>query len=172
MNDMTKDLLIAEFETSWQQLFNIDSRRGIFFNYFNAAFFVVLAFTAKTWVETPAQTLFSVIALSGVYVLLAVMAEATRRILESEREANVRYRKKINLIREIILADVEDPKIQMYMKQKDIGIKTFSGEGNEISKIGGTLKPIYFMLRVQQVALIVLAAMVWLVYCGVTKAAS
>lgn len=171
MDEPTKDLLLAEFETSWRQLFNIDSRRGIFFNYFNLAFFAVLTFTAGVWVKGTAPTMLAAVALSATYLLLAMMAQAIRAVLLSEREANVRYRKKINLIREIFLAESSDPRIQKYLTRKDIGIKTDSGAGNEIDRIGGTLKPIFFMLRIQQAALAVLAAMVWAAHALLPPAA-
>jgi len=171
MKEYSKDLLIAEFESSWQQLFNIDTRRGVFFNYFNVAFFGVLTFTAGVWAKGTQPSMLTAVALSATFVLLAFMARAVKSILESERAANVRYRKKINLIREMFLAEDDDPRIQMYLKQKDIGIKIFSGEGNEIDKVGGTLKPIYFMIHLQQGALAVLAALIWLAFFILPRAA-
>lgn len=165
MDEATKDILLKEFDTAWQQLFNIDGRRGVFFNYFNAAFFAVLTFTANVWTKGTAPTMLTAIALSATYVLLAFMAQAVKSVLQSERDANVRYRKKINLIREIFLGESDDPKIQKYLSRKDLGIKIETGDGNEIDRVGGTLKPIFLMLRVQQVALVVLAAMVWVAHC-------
>lgn len=164
MKETSKDLLVVEFEYSWQQVFNIDTRRGVFFNYFNVAFFIVLTFTANVWTKANQPALLTAVALSATFVLLAFMARAIKAVLESERAANVRYRKKINLIREMFLAEDDDPKIQMYLKQKEIGIKTFSGEGNAIDGVGGTLRPIYFMLHLQQVALGILAALIWVAF--------
>lgn len=171
MKDSTKELLLVEFETSWQQLFSIDNRRGAFFNYFNVAFFAVLTFTASVWTKGTAPTTWTAAALSATYILLALMAEAVRQVLDSERAANVRYRHKINLIREIFLSGDDDPHIQSYLKQKEIGIKTFTGSGNEVEKTGGTLKPIYLMLRIQQIALAALAIMIWAAYSHLPKAA-
>jgi hypothetical protein len=170
MKEYSKDLLIAEFESAWQQLFNFDTRRGMFFSCFNVVFFIVLTFTASVWAKGT-QSLFTAIALSSTFVLLAFMARAIKGVLESERAANVRYRMKINLIREMFLAEDEDPAIQKYLEQKDLGIKTFSGEGNEIGKVGGTLKHVYFMLHLQQGALVVLAVLVWVAFCISSRAA-
>lgn len=156
---------MKEFETSWLQLFNIDNRRGIFFNYFNVAFFVVLSLTASSlWSGNADLSLSKLLGLTVIYVLLIFMAAAVRLILESERSANVRYRKKINLIRELYLSDSNDPKIQLYLNQKELGIKTFSDAEDVVGKVGGTLKPIFMLLLVQQISLGLLCLSLWTVY--------
>ena len=43
-DEFTKDFFIAEYESSWQQVLNIDTRRGTFSNYYNLGFLGVLAF--------------------------------------------------------------------------------------------------------------------------------
>ena len=164
MKEESKELLIKEFETSWQQLFNIDNRRGVFFNYFNLAFFAVLTFSIEMWVGVDSLNLSTALTVSGIYGFLIIMSNAVVKILESERAANVRYRKKINLIREIILSNDDDPQISMYLERKEIGIKTFSSEGDQIDKIGGTLLPIYFLLKLERIALGILIGLIWVVY--------
>ena len=139
MKDNSKEFLIKEFETSWQQLFHIDNRRGTYSSYFNVAFFGVLAFTVKEWMDTSQITPLSALCLTIAYSLLAIMGEIVVQILESERAANVRYRTKINFIRELFLSEDDDEKVKSYLNLKDIGIKTYSGPGDKIEKIGGTL---------------------------------
>lgn len=166
-----KDLLLLEFESSWQQVFSIDNRRGVFFNYFNVAFFGVLTFTAGVWSKAGAPTLPAALALTATFILLIFMSRAVVEILESERDANVRYRKKINLIREMLLAHLADPKIQYYLEQKQIGIKTFTAERDAIDPVGRTLKGIYFLLNLQQAALVVFVILIWIGYFLLPKAA-
>ncbi len=165
MDGQARELLIKEFETSWQQLFNIDHRRGVFFNYFNVAFFAVLVVTAGIWTSGKPLSLVATIAFTATYLLLVLMARTIIRILESEREANVRYRKKINLIRRLFLSEVEDDRIQTYLLQKDIGIRASVSTGHPpIDKVGETLKHIYFLLRTEQTVLLVLILLTWSIW--------
>ena len=171
LDEAAKDLLLCEFETSWQQVFSIDNRRGIYFNYFNVAFFGVLTFTASVWSKPGAPSLPAALALTTTFILLVFMSRAVVEILESERDANVRYRKKINLIREMLLAHLTDPKVKYYLEQKQIGIKTFTSERDAIDAVGRTLKGIYFLLHLQQAALVVLVVLIWLGFFLLPKAA-
>lgn len=172
LDEAAKDLLLSEFETSWQQVFSIDNRRGVFFNYFNVAFFGVLTFTAGVWSKAGAPTLPAALALTATFILLIFMSRAVIEILESERDANVRYRKKINLIREMLLAHLPDPKIRYYLEQKQIGIKTFTSEKDVIDPVGRTLKGIYFLLHLQQAALVAFVILIWIGFYLLPKAAA
>lgn len=171
LDEAAKELLLLEFETSWQQVFSIDNRRGIFFNYFNVAFFGVLTFTASVWSKAGAPTLPAALALTATFILLIFMSRAVIEILESERDANVRYRKKINLIREMLLSHLPDLKIKYYLEQKQIGVKTFTSEKDAIDPVGRTLKGIYFLLRLQQAALATFVVLIWLGFFLLPKAA-
>ena len=169
MDEETKDFLLAEYESSWRQVLNIDTRRGTFFNYYNLAFFAVLAFTANLLSRSGAPSLPTAVLLTIVYVLLILMGTAVVGILESERAANVRYRNKINLIRQLFLEHLDDPDILFYMQQKDIGIKTFSKDRESIDKVGRTLRGIFRLVDLERYALGVLVILVWVGYFFIPK---
>jgi hypothetical protein len=160
-DDFTKDFLIAEFESSWQQVLNLDNRRGTFSNYYNLGFLGVLAFIANLWSKTGPITWTTMVLTTAVLAFTYLIANIVIGILESERQANVRYRKKINLIREIFLADVTDQKIQHYMQQKELGIKDFSNDEKTINPVGETLKGIYRMIELQKWALFLIGVLLW-----------
>ena len=164
MDDHTKDFLLAEFQTSWQQVMNIDNRRGTFFNFYHVAFFGALTFTASLWSKLDTPSLATAIALSIVDLLLIFMGKAVKEILESERSANIRYRNKINLIREIFLSGTKSNKIRYYLSQKHLGIKTYTDDKESLDSIGGTLKGIFKWINIERTALIIAFVLVWVVY--------
>jgi hypothetical protein len=155
------DFLQKEFETSWQQIRGFDTRRGVFFNFFNFTFVAVLSFSSTMWIKGQEQSMFSTVSLSLIYLMLLFVSYTIIKVLESERKANVRYRKKINLIREMFLSESEDEKIKDYLTRSDIGIKIDSGTRNEIDSVGGTLKNIYRLIHAEQVVLVILFVGVW-----------
>lgn len=163
-DEYTKDFLIAELETAWSQVIGIDNRRGLFANFYNVGFLAVLAFVANLWSKGDPVTITTMILLTTVLLFAYLLADTVIGILESEREANVRYRKKINLIRELFLSDTSDPKILFYMERKELGIKDFSTDSESIDKIGGTLKGIFRMIELEKRALIVLGPVLWIAY--------
>ena len=176
MQAQTKDFLIAEYESSWQQVLNIDTRRGMFFNYFNVVFLAVLTVVANLWdggeasaaslaaVEGAAPSLPSAVAITIILLFTILIGNTLVKILKSERAANVRYRNKINLIRETFLSNPTDPKIEFYMKQKDLGIKDFTYDKESINATGRTLKRIFKLIRIEQVVLFGLTVLVWAIY--------
>ncbi|SDA16539.1 hypothetical protein SAMN05216315_10814 [Nitrosospira sp. Nsp18] len=160
-DEHTKDFLIAEYESSWQQVLNIDTRRGTFSNYYNLGFLGVLAFIVNFWSRPNPITWTTMVLITAVLVFSYLIANAVIRILESERKANVRYRKKINLIRENFLSDMTDPNILHYMQRKELGIKDFSNDEKTIDAVGGTLKYIYKMINLQKWALVLIGVLLW-----------
>ncbi|OEF07613.1 hypothetical protein [Vibrio genomosp. F10] len=164
MENHEKEFLLKEYDTSWQQILSFDTRRGIFFNFFNFAFIAVLSLSSGVWVKSNEQTLFVTIILSLVYIMLLLVSYTVIKILESERKANVRYRKKINLIREMFLTKSDDEQVKYFLTRTDIGIKIDSGNNNEISTIGGTLKKIYLLIHIEQAVLILLTLGIWVAY--------
>ena len=156
-----KDFLLKEFDTSWQQIIAFDNRRGIFFSFFNIIFVAVLTISSSLWVKSDHPSLLVSIGLTLIYIMTILVSYTIIKILESERSANVRYRKKINLIREIFLKETKNTGIQYYLTQSDIGIKLYSGGSNEINAVGGTLKNIYLLIHIEQAILVILIFGVW-----------
>jgi hypothetical protein len=161
MERQSVETLLLEFETAWQQIFTIDNRRGTYFLCFSALFFLIAA--SAVFMLIPAAPSATIAAFGATIVLLVHVALGHYLIgvYESERAANVRYRRKINFIRELLLSRDDDESIKDYLGKKEIGIKTFSGSGNEIDKVGGTLTQIYALIRLQQGAGVGLIVLLW-----------
>jgi len=160
-DERTRDMLLAEYQSAWQQVQNIDTRRGTFSSYYNLGYLGVLAFVANLWSKPGDVTLTTMLLTTAVLVFSYLTAITIVGILESERKANLRYRKKINLIRENFLADSQDPKIQHYMQRKELGIKDFTNDQDSFDAVGGTLKGIYRMIDLQKWALILIGLLLW-----------
>ena len=107
MDSNHKDFLIAEFNKAWDMILAIDSRRGIFSRYYNILFLAVLAVSTNMLVKIDELNVATCVGLSLVFIFTYLAGNVTKGILESERSANIRYRKKINLIREIYLGESE-----------------------------------------------------------------
>jgi hypothetical protein len=155
------DFLISEFENAWRQVMNIDNRRATFLHFYFLVFLGVLALIGSLWSKHNAFTPTNLILASAGLVLLIFVGETIMRVLISERDANVRYRNKINLIRGIFLSDVTDKEIKAYLSRKDLGIKTSADEAS-IEKTGGTLTIIFRMLRILRWVLVAGIVLLWL----------
>jgi hypothetical protein len=171
MDEQQVRILVAEFETSWQQLFMIDNRRGAYFLCYSVVFAILLTSAILALTLLPPPSLSSALAMSVAFATHALFGRALIGVYESERAANVRYRKKINLIREILLKDSNNADIEFYLQQKEIGIKSFTGSGNEIDPLGGTLAVMYQFIRVQQVAAVLVALLAWVAF-GLSRSAA
>lgn len=156
--------LLAEFQTAWKQVQDIDTRRGTFSNFYNLGFLGVLAFIANLWNKPGDVTLTTMLLTTAVLVFSYLTANTIVGILESERKANIRYRKKINLIRENFLSGSDDLQVQHYMQRKELGIKDFTNDRDSFDAVGGTLKGIYRMIGLQKTALVLIGAVLWLSY--------
>ena len=161
MTEDEKKFLITEYESSWQQILNIDTRRGTFANYYNVSYLGVLAFIANIWSRKEPIALPMMLLITAILVSSVLFARTIKGILSSERAANVKYRKKINLIREILLSDSTDSEIQRYMKEKEIGIYDYS---DHIDETGHTLNGIFEMMRIQERGLKIFGAFLWLLF--------
>jgi cation transport regulator ChaB len=165
MDNNEKDFLLAEFNTAWDTIQNIDIRRGTFARYYSAFFVAVLAIVVKILFDKDNNIgLLMCIELNVILLLTLLVAVIVKDILKSEREANIKYRKKINLIREIFLAGSNDEKIIEYLKHSDIGIKVFSQKDDQPTGDGKTLKGIYELLNIEEGALIGFCIFIWVLY--------
>lgn len=112
-----KDYLLVEYKASWEAIQNIDNRRDRFASYFALLYGGVtsVVVTVLTQQSPPAQSATLVRAGVIVLVLATVIAGvAILGILRSERDANVRYRQRVNRIREVFLSGDTDPRVAAY----------------------------------------------------------
>ena len=161
MTQDEREFLIAEYEQAWTMILNIDERRFKFVEYFAAIFTGILAISASlvTWhddldvaVAVPVTTLLAV----GVFVGFTF-----RWMLKSERAANVRYRKKINLIRGVLLTSVDDPGIEDYLSHKELGILTAADP--QPGGTGSTLVGVFRFLNVEICVMALAIPALWMV---------
>lgn len=164
MDSNNKDFLIAEFNKAWDMILAIDSRRGIFSRYYNILFLAVLAVSTNMLVKIDELNVATCVGLSLVFIFTYLAGNVTKGILESERSANIRYRKKINLIREIYLGNSEENVIKEYLSHPELGIKILSQESDQPVGVGSTLVGIYRLIYIQQIALVMCGIGVWVYY--------
>lgn len=146
-----REFLLAEYHAAWDMILKIDERRGAFARYctilFGGAFSVVSAILASQ----PLPSSEALIGLGAILATTAVAGCVIIFILWSERKANVRYRKRINKIREIFLAVSPDQKIGEY----------FKSEAHSPGGIGQTLPGIFLLIALQ---IAVAIAGIWFVF--------
>jgi len=156
-----KDFLIAEFNKAWDMVLAIDSRRGVFSRYYNILFLAVLAVSTNVLVKIDELNTATSIGLSLIFIFTYLAGDVTKGILESERAANIRYRKKINLIREMLLGASEEEVIKEYLSHSELGIKLLSQESDQPEGVGRTLVGIYRLILIQKIALVTCIIGVW-----------
>ena len=139
MDSNQKDFFIAEFNKAWDMVLAIDSRRGTFSRYFNILFLAVLAVSTNILVNIEKLNIITCVGMTLVFAFTCLAGNSTKSILESERAANIRYRKKVNLIREVFIGKSEEEIIKWYLSHKEIGIKLLSQESDQPEGIGRTL---------------------------------
>lgn len=161
METHEKDFLIAEYNKSWDMVLAIDSRRGVFSRYYNILFLSVLAVSVNIALNYAQWDLKITLGLSLLCLFTILAGIVTKGILESERAGNVRYRKKINLIREVLLSNSKNESIQEYLTHTELGIKLLSQELEQPQGVGRTLIGIYRLILVQQVVMVLCIISVW-----------
>ncbi len=155
--------LISEFEKAWDMIFLLDERRIKIIEYYSIVFAGIISFVGSMWVakETLQLNFISItstiILSTGVFIGLVVIM-----LLKSEREANIRYRKKINLIRAIILESSTNPLLVDYLTaHKELGIKILSDK-EQPKGWGGTLSRVLIIVSLEIFFLMVGIAIIWL----------
>jgi hypothetical protein len=139
------DFLLAEFETAFEFIKAIDDRRIRFvefiitINVLLAGGVIGLAKIGDKFTHSDALT-----GLASSAVLTACTALIIN-MLRSERDANLRYRRKINYIRGVFLDPLNDERIINYLiEHRTLGTPTDKTE--ELSKTGRTLKLVFWFL--------------------------
>jgi len=158
-----RDFLLEEYKASWKMILAIDERRGKFVQYYSAVVIAVLAFCAnllkdKNLFDKACPLDSSTVRIINCLALLTIVAGfAVIWMLIAERCANIRYRKKVNLIRELILegTDFSGDKYLGNEAYEDLGVKKFSGKPCIQPKcIGKTLKGVFAFILIEMVFLL------------------
>ena len=150
LTSQESSFLIAEYNASWEQIFRFDARRSIFLRYYTIVTIAILGLCAGVFEKFSIPKNIDVYTFLDAILLLAIVAGGFfLAILSSERAANIRYRTKINIIREIFLKNSNNQNIKLYLEQNEIGVKLFSLV-KQPSGDGRTLKYIYHLIYLQQ----------------------
>lgn len=186
MDPNSKDFLLAEFSTAFEHMQRIDDRRLRFVEFlisFNAVLATVVV-AVLTRSESDQESVDLVITAGDKYlvsVAAAISIVATASLMwmvHSEREANLRYRRKVNHIRGIFLHDSSDPGIAEYLaNQGSLGTPT--NRSDQPTGWGKTLKGVIVLSVIVVVSWLIAAAAVLLTdtksvattTCGVTECA-
>lgn len=160
-NSFEYEFVIAEYNSAWAIIISIDERRHLIAQIqvgIVSAVFAIIAIIIQN------STKLSVFICSIVTIVVfgAMLGNLIcERILLSERKANIRYRKKVNLIRETILINSKNNQIKSYFNDhKELGIIGTSDP--QPHGIGSTLGSILKILRVLQIILFITLIVVWI----------
>jgi len=153
MNENERNFLISEFETSWQMILAFDKRR--FLTIYSYTVLLILLTTVIFFSKSNTLT-----------ITLAIIGEVAGftyvMILKRERDANERYRNKINALRKIFLANSENEGIQEYLSHSEYGIIVGGGQivpfrFRDIFKLSKTLHAVYLLLFLEMIMFLVIA---------------
>jgi len=145
------NFLLAEFETAFEFIKAIDDRRLRFvefiitINVLLAGGVVGLAKIDENFGRDDA------LAGLAASAILTACTGLIINMLRSERDANLRYRRKINFIRGVFLEHMKDESITTYLTDhRTLGTPTSRTE--DLSKTGRTLKSVFWFLCVLNLA--------------------
>jgi hypothetical protein len=162
MTPEESQFLLAEFNQSWSFVGAIDERRGKFLQSITAV--VIAAIGAVGFLISsekgplPLNRTIEAVALIAVTLVGCISVVA---MLLAERDANVRYRKKANLIRQRFLGASASPGVQDYLTgHKSLGI-LLPGDPQEPRGVGSTLSAMLFFIALQLIGL--LCALVYVI---------
>ena len=158
MDAKERDFLLAEFSTAWSMIIALDDRRMKFVEFHAGLATLILAGASALVTWRKEVDVAVAIPLSGMLAVGVVATYAVRRMLHAERKANVRYRNKINLIRQTFLATSADPSIKAYLTRSEFGIRT-----DEIAAKdkGSTLNGVLVFLYVEAFLMLLAIPGVW-----------
>ena len=119
MDQSTVEFLRAEYDTAWAHIRGIDDRRLKFVEFY-ISLNAVLATVIATVVTRSKGSMFTfgnfVLVLIGG-IIVAGSGITIFSMLRSERAANIRFRRRVNYIREIFLEGSKDDRIREYLNR-------------------------------------------------------
>ena len=146
-----KEFLLTEYRASWDTIQNIDNRRDRFVSYY------ALLYGGVTSVIAALLNAPGMLQARGVRIGIIVLILATAMvgvtiigILWSERDANIRYRERVNWIRKIFLSGATLPsEVAKYFEEE---------RKHDPHGLGRTLRWVFTMLVIQ-IVIALLAAL-------------
>lgn len=163
VNSAEIEFLMSEFNQSWEMIRSIETRRSEFLRFFSLVFLGVLSVATSILDNNQELTLLVALGLSSLFFFTLLSGSYVVKVLKQERAANVRYRKKINLIRELVLQASKGEAIDQYLSTKGLGINQYSKD-EQPSGLGSTLPVIFHLIALQQVACALSIGAIWIVY--------
>jgi len=100
------------------------------------------------------------IIITVILIMTVVIALLFLKVLKSERDANIRYRTRINYIRGIFLSDCNDQKILDYLSRKDLG--NLTDKDRQPSGLGRTLTGVFWYFGVSILIILIFVVITWL----------
>jgi len=167
MKPREEQFLIAEYNHCWMIINAIDERRGKFLQSITTIVVAAIGAVGFLISESGPLSLSRTIEASAVLVLTFVGVLSVFSILRAERDANIRRRKWVNLIREILLAETAEQSIKDYLtkpENKELGIKR-PGDGDP-HDLGSTLSVMFYFLTFELLGLVVALIYVWSRHLG------
>ncbi len=164
MGEEEKQFLVAEYEQSWQIINAIDERRVKLLQSISTLVVAAIGAVGFLLSENGPLRLHRAIEASAILVFTIFAGLAAMAILYAERKSNIRYRKKVNLIRGLVLSASEDARIKEYLTRKDLGIKVCGDE--QPRGIGRTLRWVFAVLGIELAGLVIALVYVWMRHCG------
>lgn len=148
-----KDFLIAEYNASWTTIQNIDNRRGSFVRIFTLICIGVYSIVAGISNAGHLETIETKYFISLLLIPSTLGAILFVGVLMSERSANIRYRKRVNNIREMLLTNSKNEAVSEYLV----------GETHNPKGIGKTLKLITTALYLFAIVNLAILYFIWFI---------
>src|SRR5690606_32184243 len=159
-NKDTVQFMLSEFQSAWNMLEALDNRRGTYFNYYMVAFSAAMGFSLNS-IKEGTQEKFTLILILILCLAISIAGIFLISALVSENKANVRYRNKINYIRELFLDHNDSEEIKKYIRlEKHMGTKLFSYDPTGLCDIGNTLKMFIAIILVEVLASVVIGSVI------------
>ena len=147
MDRSSAEFLHAEYEAAWGHIRDIDDRRLKFVEFYislNAILATVIA-TVVTHTKDSAFT-FGNFTLVFIGAVIAFSSGLTMLgMLRSERQANIRYRRRANYIRGMFLGGSTDDRIRKYLEDH-AELNTPTDQTENLHPRGSTLRWVYRLI--------------------------
>ena len=167
MKEAEGRFLLAEFAQCWTLIVGIDERRAKFLQTITTV--VIAAVGAVGFLigqDKGALPLHRAVEATALLSFTLVGCLVMLRILLAEREANIRYRKKANVLRHLLLADAPSPSVLDYLSNhKELGV-LIPGDKGEPVGVGSTLLWILVLLAAELLGILATVWYVWMRHAG------
>jgi hypothetical protein len=166
MDQSTVEFLRAEYDAAWAHIRDIDGRRLQFVEFYislNAILATVMA--AIITRDHGSMFTFGNFTLVAIGTAVIIGAALTiRGMLQSERQANIRFRRRSNYIRGIFLSQLPDERIKGYLEHH-ADLNTPTDKTENFDPRGSTLSWVYRLIFGGLAAWVVASLIMLLLAC-------